>query len=220
MRYATGLLIRLRSFSTILPVAELALWMALVLMPTAVTVYRLARGARGSNYTRLQFGQVEQIVPRAHWLSFALERVSYQEWQTVAAINLPGMVIEVVISLPLSWPSTWRPAGMSFYSWRTISYPFFCLPAWWLVGRGLDGLFRRVRLSWLMLLIGSILCALCLFVLLGFRFGLSPQDRAGMRWPMWGLGLWGLGFGVLPAAWLRQSFAARRKRMAPTPASS
>lgn len=208
-----GLKIGFRSFSMLLPVAELALWMVLVLMPATMTVYRFDRGAHGADYVRLRLGQFEQVVWRHRWFSFALERVSWGKWQTITAINLPGTVIEILISLPLSLPSLWLPQGLSLYTWRTLSYPFFCLPAWWLVRRGLDGLVRRIRLHWLTLFIGSISCLLCLVVLISFSWGLSPEERSELSWTLWGLGFWSVAFAVLPLAWLRQKTAKKPARM-------
>ena len=147
-RYAIQLKIRRLSFSSLLPVVVLVLWTVCVLMPTLVMAYRLNKVAHGADYVRLQFGTFEQIVPRHRWLAFALERVSFATWQPIAAINIPGTAVEALISLPLSWPYLWKPNELSLYAWRTLSLPFFCLPAWWLVGRGLDGLVRRIHLHW------------------------------------------------------------------------
>ena len=180
-------------------------------MPTLVMAYRLNKVAHGADYVRLQFGTFEQIVPRHRWLDFALERVSFATWQPIAAINIPGTAVEILISLPLSWPYLWKPNELSFYAWRTLTLPFFCLPAWWLVGRGLDGLVRRIHLHWVVLLIGSALSGLCLFFLVGLCLGTSAQDRVGSGWALWGLGFWSLGFGVLPLAWQRQKLAKRER---------
>jgi hypothetical protein len=62
------------------------------------------------------------------------------------------------------------------------------------------------------LVIGSVLCCLCLGLLIGFRFGQSPSERAGMGWVLWGFAFWTLAFGILPANWLRR----QSKRPKPT----
>jgi hypothetical protein len=204
MRYASGLKVRRFSFALLLPLAELAAWTEIVAAPTALTVYRLHQAARGSDRIGVHFGQFQITLPRRRWLPWALESVSMERWRAITAANLPGTAIETLISLLTSWPSLWHPSGLSSEAWRTVAYPFFCLPAWWFVGLGLDGLLRRRRLHWATLLTGSILCLLFLVPIFGFRFGLSAAERVGMGWVFFGFGFWTVAFGILPIAWIRQ----------------
>src|SRR4051794_11022445 len=99
----------------LLPVAVLSLVMAIVLIPATLLTFRL---------------DSLHAVPPDRSFAFALNLVTSQESQAVTAMNLPGTLIAVLISLPLSWPLLWRPQSVSLDLWRTLTYPFFCLPAW------------------------------------------------------------------------------------------
>lgn len=212
MRYPAGLRIRRVSFSLLLPLAAMAAWTELVAVPVALTVYGFHEAAQESNRIRIHTGRIEMTLPARRWIPYALEMVSWRRGHTVAAANLPGDFVEALAVLPLSWPNAWHPKGLSLTAWQMLSFPFFCLPAWWFVGRGLDGLLGRKRLHWAMALAGSVLSLLFFAVLLGFRFASSSSERADMGWVMRGFGLWGSAFAVLPAAWFRQRRTDARQR--------
>jgi hypothetical protein len=133
----------------------------------------------------------------------------------VTAINLPGVFVEALISLPISWPDSWHPEGLTLDSWRAIILPFFCLPFWWFVGRGTDALLGRRRLHWVTLLLGSILCSCFIVMILGLRFGLPASDRtAESNWIFWGVGCWALAFGVFPLTWIWRGRSSRALKKA------
>jgi hypothetical protein len=132
---------------------------------------------------------------------FVLDLLAFRFSHFFTALNLPGMFAELLVSLPTSWPAMWHPAAILGDSWRSLSMPFYCLPAWWLVGRGLDSLFARRRMHWALGLTGSLLCVLFLVVFCGLRFGISGPDQPE-SWIFWGLGFWTIGFAVLPVAWI------------------
>ena len=82
--------------------------------------------------------------------------------------------------------------------------PFFCLPAWFFVGCGIDALLGWRRLHWAALATGTLLCVLFLVLFLGLRFGISTEERGEVVFPLWGMSLWALLFASIPAAWIRQ----------------
>lgn len=166
--------------------------------------YRFYRAAEGTSAVTIHFGGAQVTLPRQRWFPFAVERVAFRYSEPITAANIPGVVGEILISLPISWPAVWHPTGMSVYEWRTFTYPVFCLPAWWFVGRALDGLLGRRRVGFPTLFIGSTLSLVCLVILLGLTFGISTTDRAEVVWVFPGLAFWTLGFGVVPMAWFRQ----------------
>jgi hypothetical protein len=127
------------------------------------------------------------------------------------AINLPGMIFNILISLPTSWPSTWHPAALLPETWEAIVYSFFALPFWWLVGCGLDGVVNNGRLHWSLLLIGTLLCGLCLALALLLHFGMSAAERVGSDSFIRGFAGWTIAFAVLPIAWITQSIRRRRQ---------
>jgi hypothetical protein len=185
-------------FSFLLPVLELTVWVVLILVP-ATLLFLQYRSEPGLH----RIGIIDVTIPRDHLLPFAAESAAIRYLEFFCALDFPGMIGEVLVSLPTSWPASWHPAGISLQSWRPLSLPFYSLPAWWLVGRGLDALISRRRMHWLLGVSGSLLCLLCIVVLCGLWFGVPDRDDDG-AWIFWGLGLWGMGFGVLPVAWLRQ----------------
>ena len=197
-------------FSVLLPLVELALWAALILIPTSLLFYRLRQAAEQSEPARIHLGHFEVTLRRDQLFGFAVSAVARTYSHTITAINFPGASVEILISLPTTWPSVWHPTDVPNDSWRSLSYPFFCLPAWWLVGRGIDGSLRRSHLHWALTLIGSVLFLGSLALLVGFCFG-PGRDIADLGWIRWGLGFWVTAFGLLPLSWLRQRGARREK---------
>jgi hypothetical protein len=208
MRYAAGLKSKRLPLSALVPLAALAAWSSLVPVEVGLTMYRLHRAAKGSDTVQIHAGKFETTIQRRNWLPFALERVSYRYEHTIQAANVPGIVIETLISLPLSWPALWHPNGLTVAAWRTLSYPFFCLPAWWFLGRGLEGLVGRRPLHLAMFVSSLVLSLVCVVLLLGLGFGVSAADRSEVTWVLWGLGFWAFAFALPAFAWVRQRRAA------------
>jgi hypothetical protein len=144
-------------FSFLWSVLELTVWVVLILVP-ATLLFLEYRNEPGLH----RIGTIDVTIPRDHLLSFAVEGVAVPYVDFFSALNFPGLIVEILVSLPPSWPD-----------------------------------------SWLLGALGSLLCVLCLVVLCGIWFGVSEHED-GESLIFWGLGMWGLGFGVLPAAWLRQ----------------
>jgi hypothetical protein len=196
-----------------LPLFELSVWAVMIPIQAGLMWYWVHETAQNSETVSIHAGQFEVTLPRDRLLTSALISLTSQRSHIITAINLPGMFVEVLISLPTSWPGVWHPEALPVDSWRSCSLPFYCLPAWWLVGRGIDGLLGRRRLHLAMLLTGSILFLIFLVPLVAF-FWAPTSDRADMAWLLPAFGFWALAFGVLPLAWLRQ-----RKHI-PTPLSA
>jgi hypothetical protein len=197
------------TFSLLLPILELTLWFVLVPSQAAFVYFRLRRMAPNSADLRLRVGEFAVLIPRTRLLPYAVESVAMRESRTITAVNAPGLLGEIVISLPISWPNSWHPTGLPLFAWRSLVLPFFCLPAWWFVGRGLDALCGWHCPRWWTLLAGTLLSAGFLTLLLGLRFGLSRGDRVDDVWIFLGLALWTLEFALFPALWLRRSLTAR-----------
>jgi hypothetical protein len=199
-------------FSVLFPIGELAVWASVILSQTTLTFYGLNHAAHGSEVVATHFGQYGVILPRNQWFFFSLQTVTMRQSHIISAINFPGMLIDSFMPLL----SSWRPLRYLPYlpmdSRRALTLPIFCLPAWWLVGRGIDGLLGRKYLHWAALLTGSVLFVLFVVVLLGFTFGLSAADRADSHWILWGLALWVLAFAVLPIVWLQRGLRWRISR--------
>jgi len=131
----------------------------------------------------------------------AFEGPAMRASHAITVLNMPGMIVEILISMRNS-PSIWHPANLCFEVWRSITLPFFCLPAWWFVGRGFDSLWHRQKLRWVTTSIGTLLFVSFVVLFCGLRFAVPAADRVGASWPLWGMALWALLFGVFPIAWL------------------
>jgi hypothetical protein len=193
------------SFSVLLPLLELALWVVLIAVPATMVFLNLSQMAHGSPTAHIGSGQFGMQIPREHFLWFAFWSAATRGAHAIAAINIPGIIVEILISLPTSWPHLWHPNGWMMDTWRTVTFPFFCLPAWWFAGLGIDSLLGRRRLYGATFLFGTIFFVVFIVATLGLHFGISDAERteSDMNWVFWGLGLWSLLFAVFPCAWLR-----------------
>jgi hypothetical protein len=201
-------------FAAWLPVFSVALWIALFAVPVTLDFISLEQAARGTGEARISAGSFEERIPRDRFLPFAAETVSMQFGHTIMAVNTPGTLVEALVSLPTTWPSSYRPAGILLDEWRCFSLPLFCMPAWWLVGIGLDGLVGRRRIHWSIMVLGTIFSILFFVLVIGLRFGMDASERAETVWPLWGLGLWAVLFAVVPLAWWQSQRIQRRQAKA------
>jgi len=207
--------------SLILPILSLAIWIAVVLIPTTLTYVYFLQKAQGAPSLSITLPLAHLNLPRAHFLSFAADRAAYRFGHAMLAINIPATAIELPIDrFTSSWPSTRVPSGMHFESWRAVIYPFYCLPFWWCAGVGLDALLRRRQLRWPWLLVGTLLWGFIVFITMGFTFGLSAEDHRGNAYIFWGLGFWCLLLAAYPTTWIRTGLAYRRSRRVPIHDSS
>jgi hypothetical protein len=198
-------------FSHILPVVDLALLVVLVFVPITMMALHLYDVSKGSNQIHIRTDQFDMTAPRDQIVPIAIRMVTVSKAHLMMAINLPGILLQALISLPAhtSWPSTWHPAALAPETWDTLVYPFYCLPFWWLVGRGLDGTVNNERLHWSLPLVGTLLSGTCLALTLAFRLGMSVSERIGADWFIRGFAGWTIAFAVLPIAWIMQSIRPR-----------
>jgi len=185
--YSFRLKLHRSNYALLVPLLALAVWGWLIPLQTGRAYLWLWRISSGRDAD----------------LRYALERVAAQRVRIVTAANMPGMAGEILVSLPTSWPSTWHPSAISTETWRALSLPFYCLPAWWFVGCGVEGLLGRRRLHWASGLIGLLLCLFSLTLTVGLLIEVKPTEITDSILLV-GLALWGLAFAVPPVAWFRQ----------------
>jgi hypothetical protein len=209
------------SFSHLLPVVDLALLVLLVIVPITMTSVDLYEASKGATQIHIHSGQLEMSLPRDQIVPWAIRIVTLQKARIIMAINLPGALIQGLISLPsrTSPPQGWHPQALAVETWQALVFPFFALPFWWLVGCGLDGLFYKERFHWSLLLTGTLFSVSCLVVTLGFHFGLSVEDLADSGALVSAALSWTIAFAVLPIAWIAQSIRERRHPLASPDAS-
>jgi hypothetical protein len=198
-------------FSHILPVVDLALLVVLVFVPITMTALHLYEASKGSNQVNIHSGQFDMALPRDQIVPWSIRMETMAKAHTMMAVNLPGILVQALISLPSikSGAQGWHPQALTLETWQALVFPFFALPFWWLVGRGLDGIVREDRLHLSLLLIGTLLSGACLVLTLGFRLNMSVSERIGADWFIRGFAGWTIAFAVLPVAWIMQSIRPR-----------
>jgi hypothetical protein len=147
------------TFSLFLPTLSLLLWVCLIAVPTTLNYARFLQEAHGARTLSLSSPPFQMNLPRARFLPFAAFSATHLSGDALPAINVPGFVTEMLVSMLLrSWPTVWHPAAIPFESWRAIIWPFYCLPFWWFAGIGFDALFRRRQRRWPWFVVGTLLC--------------------------------------------------------------
>jgi hypothetical protein len=195
-------------FGLLLPLMELVVWVVLVPIPTTL-IYLGVHTPAQPEVVNTEIGTFSIAPQEVRHL--AIESAGMRASHTITALNAPGVFVEILISLPTTWPSTWHPANLPMDIWRSITLPFFCLPAWWFAGRGFDSLRSRDSLRWPVALFGTLLCIAFVVLFCGLRFGVPAEDRTAGSWILWGMALWALLFGSFPLAWLLRRTAPLSK---------
>jgi hypothetical protein len=188
------------SYAFLLPIAELALWSVLVVVPTLVmygNFYSLQKNDNASSGS----GQFESILPRDRWLAFSLATVCERRFHAIANLNLPGALIGAPLSVPAASYFRKHESGLSVQTWHTVTMPFFSLPAWWFVGLGMEGALTRKRLHWALRSAGSIFCCACFALVIGILTS-PPADRSDLLPFMPGAIFWAAAFGLFPLNWI------------------
>ena len=201
MRYSSRLVKMRISFALLLPALELTVWAALVPAEIGQVWYSSHQAVSRAQLASVPLGRFELTQPPDQWVSFTLRWRPLHYSRAIVAVNLPGLAADVLISLPTSQPGKWHPAAISLDNWRSLVFPFYCLPAWWLAGFGLDALVGRKRIHLALLWTGSILCFAFAVTLFGYYT--SPAgDQADLRWLLPGSWLWTILFAVIPFSWI------------------
>lgn len=210
------------SVATSLPITVIAIWLLVVPAPFAWRLWTLQHSPGEANAASqppddtlyFQNGEFSFSLPRRSLPVFVFESWAAPLSKPVSAINLPGTIPEILISLPTTWPATWHPEKLTVDAWRTLAMPFYCLPFWWLLGRGCDAALGRRQLHWSALMIGTLFDALFIFTFGGTRIFMTSADAQNLGSLTLGLGLWSLAFLIFPTIWIQRGMAQRRaKRM-------
>ena len=92
----------------------------------------------------------------------------------VVALNIPAGLIQLPYSMNTPAKRTWSPKGMNDLVWRAVTWPFLCLPFWWIAGRAIDALTAvkhrplAPRIGLTETIIGSIWVAVCALLFISF----------------------------------------------------
>ena len=162
----------------------------------------------------LTMGEFQMMIPRERMLRSAVEMNAMREQGTISLLNAPGYVLGALASQLVVHHARGFPDYLGPFLWRALSVPLFAIPAWFFVGRGIDGLLMRQRMHLFDLVISTILVLLSLAISVGLRFGLSASERTGddlLVYYISGFAWWSLLFAFPLSAWVRQKFQRAKK---------
>ncbi len=191
-------------FTLLLPVLALAVWVLVVAVPAVGTYVELRRVTGGGRDATVRVGRFHTTIPPERFLAFAVNAAVVTRSHAITAMNLPGALVEMPVGVAMTRPSVWYPRDLDQWTESLVAMPVLCLPAWWMVGLGVEALLGRRRLRWPVVMLGCVLWGMFVALLGGVALGWAPQDPAAGRWVYVGLGLWIALLAVLPAAGIRQ----------------
>lgn len=89
---------------------------------------------------------IDMRIPAARpWAELDMAKRFPSRFEDVFYLNMPASLVEIGISLPTSWPESYRPGWawpLGLYGFRAITWPIWALPFWFFAGRGIDSVFR------------------------------------------------------------------------------
>jgi hypothetical protein len=145
------------------------------------------------------------------------------KFETVAYLNFPGMLPALLIDRFTTWPNDWMPAWsdvLGMWGWRSISWSIFCLPFWWVAGRGLDAFLASLTdkksqfICWFEAW-GLAICGICICILGSGLAITANEDFPEMKWLFIPAAMWFV-FGLISLlAWFRRRRAFGRQAEMP-----
>jgi hypothetical protein len=198
-------------FTLLLPLFSLTLWIAIIAIPATLVFLNL----RTMYQRNLSVDSIQNTYslrfPRNQFLVRSVTAAAIRSGHTIEALDTPAFSIQLLFDrFSPSWPMEWTPIGLDFFAWRAVIFPIYCLPFWWFVGLGVDGLLKRRLLGWPVYLLGTFLCIGFIVLTIGLTFGVPREDHQGFEIYLCGFALWVILFGVFPAGWIRTWLKGRR----------
>ena len=202
------------SLARTLPILALLLSYVIIAVPATTTYVGLERTSDQNGNVIISRPQYRLRVRHDQFLRYSLVHSAFATSHAIQAINFPARFVEYGVDLSTrTWPQRWSPRGIYPMLWQAITFPIYCLPFWWFVGLGLDGVIARRWFRLWVLSAGSLLwffwsSFLVYFVAVGVN-SLPVEDR-GITFILCGLILWTGLLSSFPIAGLRQALILRR----------
>ena len=154
----------------------------------------------------LTAGNFQMIVGREHLVRTAVEMTALNKRWAIGTLNAPGRFLAGLLSKPFAQRVGAFPDSIDPFIWQVFSFSLFSIPAWFFVGRGLDGILLRRKMRQLDLVLSAALVLLSVAISAGLRFGLSASERDEEFTVtfIYGFALWSLLFALPLAGWMRQ----------------
>ena len=124
-------------------------------------------------------------------------------------LDAPAKFVEIPVSFLISRTPNWHPAAFYSWSWQSLVYPVYALPAWFYIGLGIDALFGRRRVGRSNMIFSVVIAVAFAVMCCGLEFGISAAERQGqerLTWYIKGFALWAALFVIPCAAWVRQKY--------------
>lgn len=184
--------------------------MGLLLFTTLLVFSHLRHAANGADAVFIQVGEFQLRVRSNEFLSEAFRVATFSASKLVTLLDAPGIFGDAFISLISERTGNWYPGRIELTAWQAVTYPFFSIPAWLYIGRGLDNLREGARIRTFSMVISSVLTILAITISCGLRFGLSASERSEkITWVIAGFALWSFLFAIPILSWIWRRTAAR-----------
>lgn len=174
-------------FRRLLPIGQLVLC-ALLLWPARSAIGRELGFRFGADPVPVQFTFGGYRLLSSPFMPLTDEERNSMD--TVWALNLPAILVDLPYAIFSADHEEWRPRGMNFEVWRSISWPLLCLPLWWIAGRGLEALLAAramyqgapvcatPRIGWIETSVASLIMLACGFIIVCFViFERHPREH-------------------------------------------
>jgi hypothetical protein len=181
---------------------SLLVWGLIVAVPAVQTYAQLrAVGEQGKNAAVVVGTFRGTVLPR-NFAAFAVNSAVVTHSHAITAMELPGALVQMPVVVALTNPSLWYPRQLDQGMGPLLVVPLSCLPAWWLVGLGLEALLGRRRVRWPLLALGTAVWGVFVLLLCGYLAGWTVPGRDVEGWVLAGFGLWIGMLAMVPVGWV------------------
>ncbi|MGC2695645.1 MAG: hypothetical protein WA738_07625 [Candidatus Angelobacter sp.] len=115
-------------FALLLPAAQL-LFCAALLWPIRLTVIHALHITLPPIIEQTMMADCQRWSPKQNFLL-----------TSIVALDIPAGLIQLPYSMNSPTKHEWTPKGMDDQIWRALTWPFLCIPFWWIAGRAIDAL--------------------------------------------------------------------------------
>jgi hypothetical protein len=186
-------------FALLLPAAQLLLCAAL-LWPIRLTVLRALHIPLPHIVEQTMLSDCLRWSPKQNFF-----------FDSIVALDIPAGLIQLPYIMTSPTKREWTPDGIDSRVWRAVTWPFLCIPFWWIAGRAIDALdavkrqLVRPRISLMETVIGSLWVAVGALIFVGFLAMAGIKKDPGLTRIAAAGGLWALLGSLSVIARFRQS---------------
>jgi hypothetical protein len=183
--------IRSTKFALVLPVGELLLCAALLWPIRLLVLHAL----------HIPIPPIVERTMLADCVRWSPKRGFFLD--SIIMLNIPAGLIQLPYAIKNPTKQEWMPEGIDGGIWRAITWPFLCIPFWWIAGRAVDALkalsqrLLSPRISLMETVIGSFWLASGMLLFISFLIMAGVKKDANLTRIAAAGGLW-ICLGALP----------------------